>query len=100
MTFKIPKPLSETASEARFEFETPDGKTWRVPLFKFMPVEMAQRLLDTKNTAQMVDVLFPAKSPERGAIEALTPDQINALLIEWGKESGITLGESKASPNS
>lgn len=105
MSFAVPAPKSSTDAAARFEFTLPGSKKkWRVPLFGFMPVSEAEKVaaaMATKKLAPVVDVLFGAKGePLADAIHDLTPDQINALVTAWSVESGLTLGESKASSNS
>ena len=99
MSFRIPEPQSVNP-DARFTFATPDGTEWSVPLLRYLPMNLADHLLSTKRTSGFLDLFGPASEPLGVAVRALTPDQFGALITAWGEASGVTVGESKASPNS
>lgn len=99
MSFAIPEPQSVNP-DARFTFTTPDGAEWSVPLLRFLPMALADRLLATKRTSGFLELFGPASEPLGVAVRELAPDQFGALISAWGEASGVTVGESKASPDS
>ncbi|MCB2411790.1 hypothetical protein LGT39_02865 [Demequina sp. TTPB684] len=101
MTFAVPAPKSVTDPDARFEFTMPGSKKkWAVPLLKYLPIEIAEKVVVAKQVRDWMPLFGPPEEPLALAIRGLTTDQVSELVKAWGEASGITVGESAASSNS
>ena len=80
-------------------------KVWHVPLMGSMSAAQILRFRRLGKSAgdmdAMLDVaseLFESLAP--GVMDALTLDQLAEVWTAWQRASGITVGESQASPES
>lgn len=77
------------------------GKVWSLPLMGSLPISTARKLAkmaDVNTEADMIDAaydIFEAICP--GLMDAVTTDQLAAILNGWREASGIAPGESPAS---
>ncbi len=72
-----------------------------LPLLGALPVSVARKMsgLSSATAAEQVDAaidLFESLCP--GVVETLTMDQLTELVAAWREASGISVGESPASP--
>lgn len=96
MAFQVP-PSKKSIRQNRFEFEV-DGRTYSMPLLKFLPVASAEEFEREHNVA---GVLAAVDSEEAKAVlRAMDGEQIAALIDAWQEESGVGVGESVASSES
>lgn len=98
MAFAVPK-SKQSIKQNRFEFTLPDDpkKIYSVPLLKFLrPAFILQA--ESLSELAFARLLFDEYLPE--AFEKLDDaDQLQALMQAWQEASGITAGESSASPS-
>lgn len=82
-----------------------DDKIWELPLIGSLNVKQALKFRDLGKRAGDVEAmltvsveLFDALCP--GIVDALTVDQLGEVMRGWQEASGMTVGESQASPES
>lgn len=77
------------------------GKTKiELPLMGNLPLGIARKTRHADTSEQLFvtfETLFEEGSREMDALDSLEPDEMNELMSEWMKASGVTLGESTAS---
>lgn len=99
MAFQVPK-AKASIKQNQFEFVMPDepDKTLVLPLLKYIK----PTLIESLDQGEKLDVV-------RGLLDAYHPglfarfddfEQVGALYDAWAEESGISAGESPASPDS
>lgn len=102
-TSSLPTVFLVPASKAslkqnRFRFQLPGSETvHEVPLLKFLPPRL---ILSSEEMSEVAfaQVLFTEFMPE--AFDAFEDaEQLQAFMAAWGEASGITAGESEASPS-
>ncbi|WP_290052280.1 hypothetical protein [Amycolatopsis solani] len=83
----------------RWEFEL-DGDTFSLPTE--LPREAVARLsgLDPSDLDGLLEVLLGAEQFEQLGRHALSVQDVQALLEAYGRDTGMALGESSASPRS
>lgn len=98
MPYQVP-PSKKSLKQNRFEFNMPgDKKVYSVPLLKFLKPDLVLELDELSQGMAMrrlLEVEMPGLLPKFDEL-----DQLVGLFEQWGKESGIELGESSASPES
>lgn len=114
MVFEVPKSKS-SIMQNRFEFKMPDGKKYSIPLLEFIKPSLAlkfnevdvkvdadgNRMVDTKDAQMVVKVLFDAYFPDIDLFAVFDDsEQFGAWMLAWTDASGVSLGESEASPKS
>lgn len=100
MPFSVPEPKSADNAN-RFEFTLPgDDQVWSVPLLKYLPLELAERLMVARGTRAFLPLFGDHRAALGKKVRTLSLDQIDALVKAWGDASGVTVGESGASSDS
>lgn len=113
-TFEVPKSKA-SIRQNRFEFKMPDGKKRSVPLLEFIKPELALKMAelevrtspdgeqstDPKETSEFVRLVFDTYYPEENLFGMFEDaEQFGAWMEAWTEASGVTPGESGASPKS
>lgn len=101
MTFEIPQSKA-AASENQFSFRLPgDDRTYTVPLIRYLPVGLVERLSDKGSTTDLSAVLDAfGEGDAAAAVRKLDAEQFDALMRAWAEASGVELGEPSASSSS
>lgn len=94
--FEIPE-SKRAKPENRFEFELA-GKDFTIPLLKFAPVEASEHFEAQRQVAGIIACC--ENDAAKDAIRSLDGEQFGALMAAWQEASGITVGESRALPDS
>lgn len=95
--FQVPE-SKRSIAQNRFEFDLPDGTECSIPKAKYMTVGQVEKMSQLDGQLKITDIL--ELFGEMGAAEAvrsLEIEQLTALMEAWQADSGISLGESKAS---
>lgn len=102
MVFAVPA-SKRSLKQNRYEFTIPgDKKKYSIPLAKYLPSGAVERMGELADQVSIFDILsfFDDSEVTEGtaaAVRKLDNEQIMALMADWQKESGITVGESSAS---
>ena len=99
MVYEVPKGKA-SLKQNRFEFKMP-GKTkvYSVPKLEFMKPSLALQLEGDITGAAAARLLFGEYLPE--AFESFEDgQQLQDFMAAWAEASGVSLGESGASPES
>lgn len=98
MVFEIPKSKA-SIDQNRFKFKFPgERKTYSVPLMKYLKPSLAVQFEELSEVAAfklIIDEYIPEAFEKFDDVE-----QFEAFLEQWKSESGISVGESEASPSS
>lgn len=99
----------------QFEFKMPDGKKYNVPLLQYIKPSLALEFADVEVTVDadgnkvadmhdasvVVKLLFETYFPDLDLFAQFEDsEQFGAWMQAWTDASGVTLGESEASPKS
>jgi hypothetical protein len=101
MVFAVPA-SKRSLKQNRYEFTVPgDKKKYSIPLVKFLPAGALESVSEQEDVS-IFDILtfFDEAEVTEGtaaAVRTLDQEQINALMADWQKESGVSVGESSAS---
>lgn len=93
MAFQVPA-SKRSIAQNRFEFEV-GGKTYSIPLMKFVPAGVMEQFENEKNITGLM--MLADSDEQRDAMRLLEQEQIEALLSAWAEASDVSLGESSAS---
>lgn len=97
MTFKVPE-SKRSIAQNRFEFELPDGTEVSIPKAKYMTVGQVEKMSMLQGELKITDILeLFGDMGAADAVRSLDIEQMTALMEAWQSDSGISLGESKAS---
>jgi hypothetical protein len=97
MAFKVPE-SKRSIAQNRFEFELPDGQTYSVPKAKYLTIGQVEKLSELGDDLNMADLLTLFDEPEAAAAaRTLDVEQLEALMLAWQEDSGLSVGESSAS---
>lgn len=97
MTFKVPE-SKRSIAQNRFEFELPDGTEVSIPKAKYMTVGQVEKMSMLQGELKITDILeLFGDMGAADAVRSLDIEQMTALMEAWQADSGISLGESKAS---
>lgn len=99
MVYEVPK-SKKSLKQNRFSFKH-DGQTFELPKFKFLTVGQLE-LMSGEGTqlTGMLSIAGGADTPLGRAFRELDGEQLEGLVEAWQADSGVTLGESKASDDS
>lgn len=112
--YQVPKSKASIAQN-RFEFKMPDGKKRSVPLLEFIKPDLAlkiaeleitidaegNRTTDPQETAKFVSLVFETYFPGENLFSQFEDsEQFANWMGAWTEQSGVTPGESSASPKS
>lgn len=98
MPYEVPQ-SKKSLKQNQFEFKLPgDRKTYSVPLLQYIRPAFIRDYAELDANEFMVKFI-DAELP--GVLDKLEDsEQLEALMNAWSAASGITPGESEASPNS
>lgn len=98
MVYEVPKGKS-SLKQNRFEFKMPGrAKVYSVPLLQYMKPSLALKL-DGLSEVEAARVLFAEYLPE--AFDQFEDgEQLQDFMAAWTEKSGVSPGESEASPES
>jgi hypothetical protein len=98
MTYKVPE-SKRSIAQNRFEFETPDGATHSIPKAKYLTTGQIETLSTKGQQLTITDLLdlFDNDDAAGEAVRQLDSEQLQALMEAWQEDSGLTVGESRAS---
>lgn len=101
--FVVPE-SKRSIRQNQYEFTVPGSKkTHRIPKAKYLPVGLIEKLSNSPGEISISDVLAMFDGGDKAALDAirtLDSEQLEALTQDWQNDSGITVGESKASTDS
>ena len=92
--------ISVAPREWRFQLSGSD-KVWSLPLMGSLPLAVARKvakMVGLDDESAMIDAafdLFDELCP--GLVDAVTTDQLAAIMVGWKEASSIEPGESQAS---
>jgi len=93
--FQVPT-FDQTDPQFRFDFTTPDGKEWSIPLIQYVPLPVMESA-QAKGGVGFVELVREINADAGAAVAALAPAQLKALETAWISGSTATVGESSAS---
>jgi hypothetical protein len=89
MAFQVPA-SKKSHKQNRFEFEH-DGKTFSIPLLKYIPAAAAELLEEGKLISALIVACDDAAA--QSAVRLMDADQIDVLTDAWKDASDISPGE-------
>lgn len=100
MVYQVPKSKA-SIKQNRFEFSFPgERKVRSVPLLQYVRPALALKF-EELGEAESVKLLFADIYPSEDLFAKFEDvEQFEAWLEEWQRQSGVTVGESSASPDS
>lgn len=99
MVYEVPKSQA-SVKQNRFEFRMP-GKTkiYSVPKLEFMKPSLVLAIENGASEVEAARLLFAEYLPEAFDLFEDAP-QLQVFMAAWTEASGVSLGESGASPES
>lgn len=101
--FVVPE-SKRSIRQNQYEFTLPgQKKIYRIPKAKYLPVGLIEKFEGSKEDLSVADVLSMFDNGDAAtlaAIRTLDSEQLQALTKDWQTDSGMTVGESKASTDS
>lgn len=117
MTFEVPASKA-SIKQNQFEFQVPGERKKRsLPLLKYVPIGLKSKMAEAAKPIQEAKDAGRELSREDlgrlgalqiqllekyapGITDVLDEEQLGALVVAWQEASGVTVGESVASPTS
>ena len=93
--FKVPT-FDPSDPQFRFDFSTPDGEEWSIPLIQYVPLPVMESA-QAKGGVGFIELIRELDPKLGDAVAAFSAAQLSALEKAWITESGSTVGESSAS---
>ncbi|WMI34031.1 tail assembly chaperone [Microbacterium phage TukTuk] len=99
MAYEVPA-SKRSIRQNQFEFKVPgDRKTYRIPKAKYLTMGQIEALQEKKDEVLLTDILeMLGQGEAREAVRTLDQEQLMDLMEAWQTDSGISVGESSASP--